>query len=277
MAKTSPEESEESKEPQEPTPKAENPAPRQYIEKTALTFMRWSPVGGSGWLFFHAVRTQDWLMAIILFPVTVVYVVWAKYTEGFTEKMGEVAQKRGSSDAEGLLKRMDTANEALKWKFSNFDQAYLEYQSRECREHTTEGFSPQGLFVANLEDVFVPLEISGNFYYGDDGRSLPMRPGLERGKLEGIELGEIERVVERNIWQLLADSDRYPALKQMAILAYGGYGKTTLLRHITYTYAKGKQENYNAPNLIPVLLYLREWRNKIAAENQPTLPELITK
>ena len=86
MPKTPPEEPKEpkepreSKEPKESKRKADTLAPRRYVEKTALNIMRWSPVGGSGWLFVHAVRTQDWLMALILFPVTVVYVVWAKYT-----------------------------------------------------------------------------------------------------------------------------------------------------------------------------------------------------
>ncbi len=280
MAKTPPEESEESKEPQEPTPKAENPAPRRYIERTALTFMRWSPVGGSGWLFFHAIRTQDWLMAIILFPVTVVYVVWAKYTEGFTEKMGEVAQKRGSSDAEGLVKGIDSRSkalsEAIAWKFSRFDQTYLECQINQHQIYKTDGFTPPNL-RANLEDVFVPLQISGNFYCRDDGQLLPMQPGLRSHELEQIESSEIERLMELDIWQLLADSYCNPALKQMAILAYGGYGKTTLLRHITYIYATGKQEDHNAPNLIPVLLYLRLWKEVIATETQLTLPELITK
>ena len=128
MPKTKPEETPEKA--KEPKPKAKNPAPRRYVEKTALTLMCWSPMGGSLWLFGHAVPTQNWLMALILFPVTVVYVVWAKYIEGFTEKMGESAQKRGRSDAEGLLKRMDAASEELKWKFSGFDQDYLECQSR---------------------------------------------------------------------------------------------------------------------------------------------------
>ena len=263
-----------------PISKPEKPAPQKFVEKTALTFMRWSPVGGSGWLFFHAVRTQDWLMAFILFPVTVVCVVWAKYTEGFIEKIGEIYKGRGSSDAEGIVKGIDSSSKAISqaiaWKFSRFDQTYLECQISQHQIYKTDGFSPPNL-RANLEDVFVPLEISGNFYCRDDGQFLPMQPGLRSHELEQIDIREIERLKERNIWQLLADSSSNPALKQMAILAYGGYGKTTLLRHITYVYATGKQEEHNAPNLIPVLLYLRQWKEVIATEAQLTLPELITK
>ena len=280
MPKTPPEEPKEPKEPRESKPKADTLAPRRYVEKTALNIMRWSPVGGSGWLFVHAVRTQDWLMALILFPVTVVYVVWAKYTEGFTEKIGEIYQGRGSSDAEGIVKGIDSGSKALReaiaWRFSRFDQIYLECQINQHQIYKTDGFKQPNL-RANLEDVFVRLEISGNFYCRDDGQLLPMQPGLRSHELEQIDIREFERLEELNIWQLLADSYRNPALKQMAILAYGGYGKTTLLRHITYVYATGKQEDHNAPNLIPVLLYLRQWKEVIATETQLTLPELITK
>jgi len=234
-----------------PISKPEKPAPQKFVEKTALTFMRWSPVGGSGWLFFHAVRTQDWLMAFILFPVTVVCVVWAKYTEGFIEKIGEIYKGRGSSDAEGIVKGIDSSSKAISqaiaWKFSRFDQTYLECQISQHQIYKTDGFSPPNL-RANLEDVFVPLEISGNFYCRDDGQFLPMQPGLRSHELEQIDIREIERLKERNIWQLLADSSSNPALKQMAILAYGGYGKTTLLRHITYVYATGKQEEPGQPH-----------------------------
>jgi len=34
--------------PEAPKPKPEKPAPQRFVEKTALTFMRWSPVGGRG-------------------------------------------------------------------------------------------------------------------------------------------------------------------------------------------------------------------------------------
>ena len=47
-------------------------------------------------------------------------------------------------------------------------------------------------------------------------------------------------------------------LRQMVILAWGGYGKTTLLRHIAYTYSTKQQGRYNVKPQIPVLLVLRK-------------------
>ena len=63
----------------------------------------------------------------------------------------------------------------------------------------------------------------------------------------------------------------------MAILAWGGYGKTTLLRHITYTYAKHRHRRYRVPKFLPVLLYLRKWQEAIATEQNLDLPGLIEK
>ncbi|TAF31353.1 MAG: hypothetical protein EAZ68_21915, partial [Oscillatoriales cyanobacterium] len=240
MPKTSPEEPQEAKEPQT---KVDTLAPRRYVEKTAQFFVRWSPLGSATGLLAHAVLTQSWLMAIVLFPVTVVCVVWANYTEGFIEKIGEIARKSGTSDAEGFANWLKALNEALMWQLSGFDQKYLQCQASQCSEQITEGFSPQGLFVADLEDIFVPLEISREFIPCDDGRILPMRPGLGSKEIEQV-------ITEGNIWQLLANTPQRTALRQMAILAYGGYGKTTLLKHITYTYATGKQGRYKAPKLI---------------------------
>lgn len=254
--------------PDAPNPKAEKPAPRRFIEKTAQSLIRWSPLGGTTWLVGHAILKQDWLMALILFPVTVVCAVWANYTEGFVEKIGELARGRGTNDAEGLANWMRAMNEALKWQLAGFDQKYFECQGGQCSEQITEGFTPQGLLVADLEDVFVPLAISREFIHCDDGRMLPMQPGLGDMDIEQI-------TTEGNIWQLLAETPQRQSLRQMAILAYGGYGKTTLLKHITYTYATGRQGRYKAPKLIPVLLYLRKWQ-KVIADEKPTLPDLIT-
>ncbi len=266
MPKTPPEESEE---PKEPKSKSENPAPRRYVEKTAQSLIRWSPLGSATGLLGHAVLNQDWLMALILFPVTTVCAVWSGYSEAFTEKLIEIYRGRGSNDAEGLVKWKDALDETIKWQLSGFDQKYLKCQGSQCSEQITEGFTPQGLFVADLEDVFVPLAISREFIHCDDGRRLPMQPGLGSQNIEQI-------TTEGNIWQLLAETPQRQSLRQMAILAYGGYGKTTLLKHITYTYAVGREGRYKAPKLIPVLLYLRKWQ-KVIAEEKPTLPDLITK
>jgi predicted NACHT family NTPase len=64
----------------------------------------------------------------------------------------------------------------------------------------------------------------------------------------------------------------------MVIQAWGGYGKTTLLRHVTYIYCQKLycQAPYKAPKLLPVLLDFRQWQ-KVILEEKPDLPTLIEK
>ncbi len=66
--------------------------------------------------------------------------------------------------------------------------------------------------------------------------------------------------------------------RSMVIQAWGGYGKTTLLRHVTYIYCKKlySQAPYKAPQLLPVLLDFRQWQ-KVIIEEKPDLPTLIEK
>ena len=77
-----------------------------------------------------------------------------------------------------------------------------------------------------------------------------------------------------NIWQLLAMANRDLVYSQIAILAWGGYGKTTLLRHVTYALGKNKQPA-TVPRYLPVLLLLRKYRDLLSQEKPPNLPELI--
>jgi predicted NACHT family NTPase len=103
-----------------------------------------------------------------------------------------------------------------------------------------------------LEEVFVPLELSG--YVAESHRSNP----------DGL-----------RIWDLIRRSRKEPTFRQMLIQAQGGFGKTTLLRHVSLIYGQGKYRHYKAPKLIPFLLRLRDFRSQLAQEVMPTLPELI--
>ncbi len=60
----------------------------------------------------------------------------------------------------------------------------------------------------------------------------------------------------------------------MAILAWGGYGKTTLLKHVAYRYGTGDVPS-GVPKQVPVLLALRKYRKQLGQASPPSLPELI--
>ncbi len=101
-----------------------------------------------------------------------------------------------------------------------------------------------------------------------------MFPGFRPEDAELIRAAAQDKLT---IWDLLARVKQYPAFSRIAILAWGGYGKTTLLRHITYTYAKHRHRRYRVPKFLPVLLYLRKWQEAIATEQNLDLPGLIEK
>lgn len=149
---------------------------------------------------------------------------------------------------------------------SDFEGQYLKQQARLCEEFTTEGFNPDRTAIPLLEEVFVPLDLSGAL--GD------MNLSSKRARLQVDPALLSENL---RIWDLLARSRRDRKFRQMSIQAKGGMGKTTLLRHIALIYGQRQQRRYRAPKLVPVLLRLRDWTDELTQPQPPSLPELITR
>jgi len=146
---------------------------------------------------------------------------------------------------------------------SSFTGPFLKQQAQLNEEFTTEGYRPDRTAIPMLEDVFVPLELSG---------------AMGSRALERIQNPkDLQRYAENlDIWELLRRSRQDRTFRQMAILAKGGMGKTTLLRHIALIYGQRKQGRYRAPKLVPILLRLRYWADTLAQAVPPPLPQLIT-
>ncbi len=208
-----------------------------------------------------------------MFPVMAVTVVWAAYTDKFLTRLREISAERGKKDADSVMTWLGEVNQAIRWQLAGVEDKYLRCQGNACREYRTEGYS-RGTFVPLLSEVFVPLELSSAFVKGISGEELPMFPGFRE---EDVELIRAVAANELRIWDLLGKIKQYPTFSRMAILAWGGYGKTTLLRHITYTYAKHRHHRYGVPQFLPVLLPLRKWQSTIATEQNLDLPSLIEK
>ncbi|MDJ0676328.1 MAG: GUN4 domain-containing protein [Calothrix sp. MO_167.B42] len=202
-----------------------------------------------------------------------VTVVWAAYTDKFLTRLREISAERGKKDADSVMTWLGEVNQAIRWQLAGVEDKYLRCQGNACREYRTEGYS-RGTFVPLLSEVFVPLELSSAFVKGISGEELPMFPGFRE---EDVELIRAVAANELRIWDLLGKIKQYPTFSRMAILAWGGYGKTTLLRHITYTYAKHRHHRYGVPQFLPVLLPLRKWQSTIATEQNLDLPSLIEK
>jgi hypothetical protein len=144
----------------------------------------------------------------------------------------------------------------------DFTHAYLQRQARQCEEFTVEGFNPDRIAIPLLEEVFVPLDLSGAMGELALDASRRLNRSLQSENLD--------------IWQLLARTRKDRKFRQMCILAKGGMGKTTLLRHITLIYGQDKYRRYRAPKLVPVLLRLRDWVDELTQPEPPSLAQLIT-
>ncbi|MEA5451321.1 GUN4 domain-containing protein [Leptolyngbya sp. CCNP1308] len=229
------------------------------LKQIGQSIVRWSPLGGSALAFASFLIQQDWLVAIVLFPATVISAVWASYSKGFIERLTEIYSERAGNHANVVARWIDSLLEALRWQFSGFEGKYLKLQAKPCQEYDTEGFQPDKTAIPMLEEVFVPLELSG---YGAE-RTL-LADG-DQPASEGL-----------HIWSLIRRSRQDRTFKQMVIQAQGGFGKTTLMRHIALMYGEGKHKRYKAPKLVPFSLFLRDWRDLIDEKALPPLPDLIT-
>ena len=168
-------------------------------------------------------------------------------------KAGEAADKTINSLVQGTIAR------AMRG-----EDKYLQCQAWDCQAYRPEGVRLSDLGTPLLEEVFVPLEL-------DSSAIAPGFRGMEFAEdAAGVRSGKLR------IWDLLKRTKAEPMLRQMVILAWGGYGKTTLLKHVAHTYGTKQQGRYKVPQRIPVLLVLRKYRDLLTQDNAPNLADLIT-
>ena len=248
---------------------------QKWLNNATITLIQWFPLGSSGWLLFSFLKNSQITQALITFPLTAFSVAWAAYSKGFLARVQSIYEERGDKDATNLVAWQDKLDQAVKWQLAGTEANYLKCQGLEVSQSKTEGLST---FKLSLKDVFIPLELSGQFWRSPDGHNLPMSKGFHSAQ----EVSEfLEKSNEFRIWDILRgqnSSDR-----SIVIQAWGGYGKTTLLRHVTYIYchqlyrkAPYSTRQGKVPKLLPVLLPFRQWQETINDE-KPDLPTLIEK
>jgi GUN4-like/NACHT domain len=168
-------------------------------------------------------------------------------------------ERRLENTGKALDKAIDNAANQFITKASGFEDRYLECQMYECQAVRSEGVAQyDGIFAPLLEEVFVPLALGTG----------AIASGFQ------FQNGEFDPTTDLNVWYFLARAEKETTFKQLAILAWGGYGKTTLLKHIAYIYAAKKQQ-YGVPRRIPVLLAFRKYRELLSQEAPPSLPVLV--
>lgn len=251
---------------------------RRWIEQALNAFARWAPLGGGSYAFLHFLLQQEWATSILMFPVTVVTGIWAAYTENFVARCREIAGERGRRDVDTLGDRINQMDRALRWRFSGFERKYRKLIEAACLYSETEGYrQPDDIKIPLLEEVFVPLKFSGHgFSRNAAGDVLSFQMGTPSEELQELmaEQGEQDPLT---IWDILSQARKDPRYRSIAIQAWGGFGKTTLMKHLAFTYAHtpGKVRRHKARKLMPALLFLRKWKPLLAQENPPTLPKLI--
>ncbi|MDF5725175.1 MAG: effector-associated domain EAD1-containing protein [Rhizonema sp. PD37] len=158
----------------------------------------------------------------------------------------------------GLVSKL----EILIWEFiSQFKAQYYQHLIYTYRTYRTQGLKTPGACTPNLDKVFVPL------------RMLSKSPiQMSQALIQKETFGDF------NIWHFLAQIRDELIYKHIVVIAPPGYGKTTLLEHLTLTYAQNaqRQKHPKAPRLIPILLYLRKIRDRITNPQPPNLAQLVT-
>ncbi|MBC6429962.1 NACHT domain-containing protein [Nostoc sp. HG1] len=162
-----------------------------------------------------------------------------------------------------------------KWWTIVTDQFGAEYLARliaECKEYQGRGFSGEGL---DLENVFVPL--------GFNSETPVSNP---QDLTDGDQTEQTETFItitthhESEIGSLLKGiTKKNSTWRRLVILGAPGSGKTTLLRHITLLLALRKQSKLcrGLPQLIPILLRLRDVAPAIVADANSSLAQVIAK
>jgi hypothetical protein len=160
--------------------------------------------------------------------------------------------------------RLGRTGETFRQQVEQFDQTisgvskqYLEALKGYCQDLEVEGYKGY-LSALPLKDVYVPLKIDA-----DPGKLL---------KLEA----------PKTIWDFIPkvnDPSPDSRYRRLAIIANPGFGKTTLTRYLTLSFAdqsyKSEDESRDIKGLFPVLLLLRTIYSQIQDETTPLLLDLM--
>ncbi|NMG60369.1 NACHT domain-containing protein [Geitlerinema sp. P-1104] len=234
---------------------AQLPKPVQFL-------IQWFPSGLFGGLAVHSAAAGNIRDALISTLIAAGGSVWASSTKVFMERINAGLNERLICTADKLLIATDTLLGKLRWQLSGFRGKYYNSLIESHYALKTEGFSNM-LPVLDLEEVFVPLQVA------QPPREVPGGV-VTRQPVPPLGNGETPQ-----LWDFLRESRQTRSFRRIAILAPPGFGKTTLLQHITLTYAQKKQSKHKAPKRFPVLIRMRDVRKSLVQSQPPSLPELI--
>ncbi len=237
----------------------------QRLNQGLATVLSWGlPASGLG-VTLHFVTNGDWQMAILSGLTTVLVgtlTLGRRLLDRVVKRLGDRLDEEADTFADWLFDQGKVWLKQLWWKLTaNFRDQYNTSLIYRYRDYRTQGLKTQGPFALDLERLFVPLRL---------------RPE-SASRITGEMIGRPDSAGSWDIWQFLTAIKTQPAFDRLVILGAPGSGKTTLLEHLVLVFAKGtrRRKNRGLPNYIPVLLYLRDVRDRLVEDNPPGLPELI--
>ncbi len=173
--------------------------------------------------------------------------------------LAKVWQRVEGKWAERLGDWIDLTLQSL---FSGYRKRYLEYLIYQHRSFDVKGLSTQGPYNLELEGVYVQLNVDPTTTHGASPNPLQALP-------ENLRSGS------HTIWQYIIDKNTQG--HNYAVLGAPGSGKTTLLKHMALTLAAPaiRRRKLNAPDLLPILLFLRDHAKAIKENPSILLAQLI--
>lgn len=199
--------------------------------------------GAAAWAFADQVTQHPWQALGLGLVYEVLLVIGGFVTQ--------VWQKLQSRWVDRVADWVDALLQGVAW---GYEKRYLEHLFHRHRNFDVKGLSTHGIYTLELQKVFVELRIAPRPHH--ETSTDPVPPVLP--ELRG----------QRPIWDYL----NAPELRNLAVIGPPGSGKTTLLKHITLSFAPGKNVRWRltGPRKLPVLIFLRDhntWRRCISASN----------
>jgi energy-coupling factor transporter ATP-binding protein EcfA2 len=208
-------------------------------------------IPAAAWAFTYERTQNPWqalglalLFAVVNLILGFVFRVWQKLESRWVDR---------------IVEWMDTELQAI---FSGYHKRYLEHLVYRHRAFDVKGLTTQGIYTLELERIFVELTVAPQ--------------ALQHVSVDPIrKVPESLREGRHIIWDYLQSEQM--AGQNLAIIGPPGSGKTTLLQHMTLTLAADKKRRWqaNAPDKLPILLFLRNHAQDIQAKPNLSLVQAV--
>ena len=144
--------------------------------------------------------------------------------------------------------------------FSGYRRRFLEYIIYQYRSFDVKGLSTQGPYNLELETVYVELGVDPTTSHSVSSNPVSKLP-------ERFQVGR------HTIWEYITNKN----VQNYVMLGAPGSGKTTLLKHMALTLAgpANRRRKLDVPEMLPILLFLRDHATTIKENPSISLAQLI--